>query len=250
MIGDAAMTVRRDLVYMAYGGFAVVVFAVSALYGIGFVGNLVVPKTIDSGPAGSWALALTIDVPLMVAFGLQHSGMARASFKTWWGRRFPAAIERSTYVLIASLLLLALYGLWRPIPSLLWDVREPTLRTIIVALFWIGWIVTGAAAAATSHLEMVGLQQILDAIRGRSARNLTLTISGLYRMVRHPIYVGTLVAIWATPAMSVGHLIFALVATIYILLGAMLEERDLVRIFGEKYRSYQRRVRMLIPIPK
>lgn len=244
------MKVGRELVYMAYGGFAVVAFAVSALYGVGFVGNVIVPKTVDSGPAGSWMLALAVDVPLMVAFGVQHSVMARPSYKAWWGRHFPPAIERSTYVLVASLLLLLMYGSWRPLPYPVWDVREPTLRAILIALFWLGWIVTAIAAAATRQLEMVGLQQIVDALRGRSASELTLTTSGLYRMVRHPIYIGTIVAMWATPEMSVGHLMFALVATIYTLLGTVLEERDLVRIFGEKYRSYQRRVRMLIPLPK
>ena len=205
------MKTGRDGVYMAYGGIAVVVFAVAALYGVGFVGNVFVPKTVDSGPAGPWPLALLVDVPLMLAFGVQHSGMARASFKAWFGRSFPASLERSTYILVASLLLLLMYGLWRPLPSLIWDVQEPFLRTSLVVLFWLGWIVTAIAAAATSQLEMLGLQQIFDALRGRSATDLTLTTSGLYRMVRHPIYVGTVVAMWATPKMSVGHFLFALV---------------------------------------
>ena len=125
------MKVGRELVYMAYGGFAVVAFAVAALYGVGFVGNVFVPTTVDSGPAGSWIVALAVDVPLMLAFGVQHSVMARPSYKAWWGRHFPAAIERSTYVLVASLLLLLMYGLWRPLPYPVWDVREPTWRAIL-----------------------------------------------------------------------------------------------------------------------
>jgi protein-S-isoprenylcysteine O-methyltransferase Ste14 len=244
------MNVSRGFVYLVYCGATMALLVVAALYGVAFVGNVLVPKTIDSGAAGPWPLAMLVDVLLFLVFALQHSVMARPSFKRRWTRIVPAPIERSTYVLITSLLLLALCWLWRPIPIDVWSVQTPALRSAITTLFWAGWIVTGLAAAATNQAEMIGLRQVLDANRGKPAGDLTLTTSGLYRIVRHPIYVGAIVAFWATPDMTVGHLVFSVLATVYTVLGAMLEERDLVRIFGDAYRDYQERVRMLLPIPK
>ncbi len=194
--------------------------------------------------------AVAINGLLILAFAIQHSGMARASFKRWWTRFTPAPIERCTYILTASLLLLLLYWLWRPMPAMVWSVGSPALRSAITVLFWAGWAVTGLAAVATSQLEMIGVRQVLNALGGRPAGDLTLTTSGLYRIVRHPIYVGFIVGVWSAPDMTVGHLMFSVTATAYTVLGAILEERDLVRIFGDKYRDYQRRVRMLLPLPK
>ena len=244
------MVTPRGLFYILFGAATTALFAGAALYGVAFIGNIWAPKTIDSGVVGPWPRAMLVDSLLILAFAVQHSGMARASFKRWWTRIVPAPIERGVYILFASLLLLMLYWLWSPIPARVWSVEQPLPRAAIVALFWAGWIVTALAAAATSQLEMIGLKQILDDIRGRAASRLTLTTTGLYRFVRHPIYVGTLLAMWATPDMTVGHLLFAAAATIYTVLGTVLEERDLVRIFGDGYRDYQRRVRMLLPVPK
>jgi protein-S-isoprenylcysteine O-methyltransferase Ste14 len=244
------MVGARGIAYLLYGAATNALFALVALYGIAFIGDVLAPKTVDLGPAVPWPRAVLVDSLLILAFAVQHSGMARVSFKRWLTRIAPAAIERSTYILCASLLLVLLYWLWSPIPVTVWTVRQPLARVGITALFWAGWIVTLLAAAATNQLEMTGLRQILDAVRGRSGGDLTLTTSGLYRFVRHPIYVGTIVAFWATPDMTFGHLLFAVGATAYTLLGTVLEERDLVRIFGDGYRDYQRRIPMLFPFPK
>lgn len=249
MGGGSTMAPGR-IVYLPYGIATTVLFVLVSLYGVGFIGNVVVPKTVDSGPAGEWPTAALVDSLLILAFVVQHSGMARESFKRWWTTVLPAPIERGTYILCASLLLILLFWLWRPIPVTIWSVQQPLLRSGITALFWAGWIVTLLAVAVTSQLEMAGLRPILDAIGGRPGGHLTLTTSGLYRIVRHPIYVGTIVAFWATPDMTAGHLLFAAMATVYTVLGIQLEERDLVRIFGDEYRKYQRRVRMLLPFPK
>ena len=244
------MVTARATAYLVYGAAANALFAFAALYGIAFIGNVAAPKTVDSGFVVPWPRAVIVDTLLILAFAVQHSGMARVSFKRWWTRIVPAPIERSTYILCASLLLLLLYWLWLPIPAPVWTVREPLPRAGLVGLFWGGWIVTLLAALATNQLEMTGLRQILDAVHDRPQGALTLTTSGLYRIVRHPIYAGTRVACWATPDMTVGHLLFATGATAYTLLGTVLEERDLVRIFGDGYRDYQRRIRMLLPFPK
>jgi len=244
------MVTARGTAYLSFGAAANALFALVALYGIAFIGNVAVPKTVDSGFVVPWPQAVLVDTLLILAFAIQHSGMARVSFKRWSMRIVPAPIERATYILCASLLLVLLYFLWFPIPATVWIVRQPLLRAGITALFWAGWIVTLLAAAATNQLEMTGLRQILDAVQDRPRRDLTLTPSGLYRIVRHPIYVGTIVAFWATPDMTFGHFLFATGATAYTLLGSVLEERDLVRIFGDAYRDYQRRIRMLLPFPK
>jgi protein-S-isoprenylcysteine O-methyltransferase Ste14 len=244
------MMTARGSAYLLYGAAANALFAVAALYGIAFVGNVAGPKTIDSGLLVPWPEAALVDIVLILAFAVQHSGMARVSFKRWLARIMPEPIERSTYILCASMLLILLYWFWLPIPAIVWTVQQPALRAGITALFWAGWIVTLLAAAATNQLEMTGLRQIFDAVWSRPKRELTLTTTGLYRIVRHPIYVGTIVAFWATPDMTVGRLLFAVGATGYTLLGTILEERDLVRIFGDGYRDYQRRIRMLLPFPK
>ena len=244
------MVTARGTAYLFYGVAANALFALVALYGIAFIGNVAVPKTVDLGLVVPWPRAVLVDTLLILAFAIQHSGMARVSFKRWSMRIVPPPIERSTYILCASLLLVLLYLLWCPIPTRVWTVRQPLLGAGITALFWAGWMVTLLAAAATNQLEMTGLRQILDAVQDRPGRDLTLTTSGLYRIVRHPIYVGTIVAFWATPDMTFGHLLFAAGATAYTLLGTVWEERDLVRIFGDGYRDYQRRIRMLLPFPK
>ncbi len=234
---------------LLFGSAAALIAAAAALYGIAFMANLV-PVSIDIGPAEPWPKALLVDCILLGLFGIQHSVMARQSFKRWWTRLIPEAIERSTYVLVASLLLLLLCLEWRPITAPVWQIDQPVVRLVLLSLFWAGWLLVLVAGLLANSLELIGLQQVLDAANGRLKTTLTLTTSGLYRLVRHPIYVGALVAFWATPDMTAGHLLFSTVATAYTIFGTFLEERDLVQLFGDQYRQYQRRVRMLLPFPK
>ncbi len=234
---------------LLFGSVAALIAAAAALYGIAFMANLV-PISIDIGPAQPWPKALVVDCILLGLFGIQHSVMARRSFKRWWTRLVPEAIERSTYVLAASLLLLLLCLAWRPITAPVWHIDQPVIRLSLLALFWAGWLLVLVAGLLANHLELIGLQQVLDAAGGRLKTTLTLTTSGLYSLVRHPIYVGALVAFWATPDMTVGHFLFSAAASAYTIFGTLLEERDLVHLFGDQYRQYQRRVRMLLPFPK
>jgi methanethiol S-methyltransferase len=234
---------------LLFGFVAALIAAAAALYGIAFMANLT-PISIDIGPAEPWPKALVVNCILLGLFGIQHSVMARRSFKRWWTRLIPQAIERSTYVLVASLLLMLLFLEWRPMTDPVWQVDQPLLRFLLLALFWAGWLMVLVAGLVANHLELIGLRQVLDAVSGRPETKLTLTTSGLYRLVRHPIYVGALVAFWATPDMTAGHLLFSAAATAYTIFGTFLEERDLVHLFGDQYRQYQRRVRMLLPFPK
>ncbi len=234
---------------LLYGITASAVAAATALYGIGFVANLL-PKSIDSGVPGPWPVALIVDVALLGLFAVQHSVMARPGFKRWWTRFIPNTIERSTYVLVACLSLAILFWLWQPILYPIWTIEQPAARLIILVVFWLGWLMVLIAGLRSNYLQLIGMRQVLDAAGGRPASPPTLTTSGLYRLVRHPIYVGTLVAFWATPHMTAGHLLFAAVGTAYTVFGTFLEERDLVGTFGDRYRRYQREVRMLLPFPK
>jgi protein-S-isoprenylcysteine O-methyltransferase Ste14 len=234
---------------LLFGFVAALVAAAAALYGIAFMADLA-PISIDTGVAAPWPEALVVDCVLLGLFGIQHSVMARQSFKRWWTRLVPAAIERSTYVLFASLLLALLFLEWKPITYTVWNVDQPAVRLLLQALFWAGWLMVLVAGMLANHLELIGLRQVLDAASGRKEGPLTLTTSGVYRLVRHPIYVGAIVAFWATPDMTAGHLLFSTAATAYTIFGTFLEERDLVDLFGDRYRQYQRRVRMLLPFPK
>ncbi len=234
---------------LLFGFAAALIAAAAALYGIAFMANLA-PISIDIGAAEPWPKALAMDCVLLGLFGIQHSVMARQSFKRWLTRLVPAEIERSTYVLFASLLLALLFLEWKPITHPVWSVDQPAVRLLLMALFWVGWLMVLVAGMLANHLELIGLRQVLDAANDRQQGPLTLTTSGLYRLVRHPIYVGAIVAFWATPDMTAGHLLFSTAATAYTIFGTFLEERDLVELFGDRYRQYQRRVRMLLPFPK
>jgi len=234
---------------LLFGFVAALIAAAAALYGIAFMANLA-PISIDIGAEEPWPKALVMDCVLLGLFGIQHSVMARQSFKLWWTRFVPTAIERSTYVLFASLLLALLFLGWKPITHPVWRVDQPAVRLLLLTLFWAGWLLVLVAGMLANHLELIGLRQVLDAASGRRQGPLTLTTSGLYRLVRHPIYVGAIVAFWATPDMTAGHLLFSTAATAYTIFGTLLEERDLVDLFGDRYRQYQRRVRMLLPFPK
>ena len=232
----------------AYGIVSYVVFLISLLYAIGFVGNLVVPKTIDSGLAGPASEALLVDVLLLLLFAIPHSVMARAGFKRWWTRVVPESLERSTYVLVSSLLLLLLYWGWRPILGVVWQTENAIAVAILWALFWLGWALVLYSSFAIDHFDLFGLRQVWLRFRGIEYAPVPFEQPWLYTIVRHPLMLGFLLAFWAAPTLTQGHLLFNLATTGYILVGIVLEERDLVKAHGQSYVIYTREVRMLLPI--
>lgn len=237
------------LVAVLYGIAAYGVALLALLYLVGFTGNLIVPKSIDSGGTEPLLQSVVIDVLLIALFAIQHSVMARQGFKRWWTRMVPPSVERSTYLLATSLVLLVLYWQWQPIPAPIWTVQDPILAGVIDAVFWLGWVVLVASTFMLNHFEMFGLSQVFGRLFGKQPSDATFRTPLLYRWVRHPIYLGVLLAVWATPAMTVGHLLLALVVTGYILIGIQLEERDLIQQFGDQYHRYRQHAAMLIPLP-
>lgn len=232
---------------LLYGIACYVVFLATFLYAIAFVAGVGVPKHIDNGVPTPFAMALAIDVLLLGVFAVQHSGMARPGFKRWWTRIVPVPVERSTYVLLSSLALILLFWQWRPLPQLLWHV-DGAARWVLYALSATGWLLVLAGTFVINHFDLFGLRQVWFFARGVTAREDPFVTRAFYRIVRHPLMLGFLVAFWATPAMSVGHLLFALATTGYILIAVkFLEERDLVALYGDTYREYQRQVPMLLP---
>jgi protein-S-isoprenylcysteine O-methyltransferase Ste14 len=237
------------LVAVIYGVVAYGFTLVALLYLIGFVGNLIVPKSIDSGTAGPVLQSVIVDTLLIGLFAVQHSVMARQGFKRWWTRIVPSSVERSTYVLAASFALLILYWQWRPIPALVWSVNSPAGAALLEGIFWLGWVVLVASTFLLSHFELFGLSQVFARLLGKQPSEARFRTPLLYRRVRHPIYLGVLLAVWATPAMTAGHLLFAVVITGYILVGIQLEEHDLTQQFGDQYRHYRQHAAMLVPLP-
>jgi protein-S-isoprenylcysteine O-methyltransferase Ste14 len=231
-----------------YGLITYAIFLFTFLYAVGFVGNVFVPKSIDSGTAGPLAEALAVDTLLLVLFAVQHSVMARPGFKRWWTRFVPASVERSTYVLFASLALLFLYWQWRPIPEPIWTVHDPIAIAILHAIFWFSWTMLLVSTFLISHFELFGLAQVVARLHNREPPAPVFKSPFLYRRVRHPIYLSFLLAFWATPAMTAGHLLFSVATTAYILIAIQLEERDLIAQFGDQYRRYRKEVAMLIPL--
>lgn len=231
-----------------YGVVVYLIFLATFLYAIGFVGNLVVPKSIDSGTAGGISSTILINVILLGLFAVQHTVMARPAFKRWWTRFVPEPIERSTFVLLASVLLALMMWLWRPLPDVIWSVEGP-LRFPLWILFFAGWGIVLLSTYLIDHFDLFGLRQVWIYSRGDLYSPPRFVERSLYRFVRHPLMLGFVIAFWATPRMTEGHLLFAAVTTIYILIAIQIEERDLVRAHGEAYVDYRRRVSMIIPRP-
>ncbi|MBI5321370.1 methanethiol S-methyltransferase [Bradyrhizobium sp.] len=230
-----------------YGMASYLVFFVTILYAIGFVMGLVVPKTIDTGTNTSTIEAVAINLLLMSLFAVQHSVMARKGFKAWWTQYVPKPIERSTYVLASSACLLLLFWQWRPIPAVVWLVDDPDLAVAVAVLSLVGWGLVFISTFLINHFELFGLSQVVNHLVDKQAAPPRFRTPLLYKFVRHPLYLGFIIAVWAAPVMTVGHLLFSAVITAYILVGIWLEERDLVEMFGDQYREYKQRVSMLIP---
>jgi methanethiol S-methyltransferase len=230
-----------------YGLVSYLVFFGTFLYAIGFVEGLVVPKTIDTGTVVPFAEALIVNLLLMSLFAVQHSLMARKQFKDWWTQYVPKSVERSTYVLFASLALVLLFWQWRPMPAVVWQIADPTIAMSIMALSFVGWLLVLTSTFLINHFELFGLHQVANNLVGRDMPAVRFKMPVLYKVVRHPIYLGFIIAFWAAPTMTVGHLLFAAVTTAYIFVGIFLEERDLIELFGDEYRRYRERVSMLIP---
>lgn len=238
----------RGLTSAVYSVFAYIIFLGSFLYAIGFVQNLIVPKSIDGDPSAPLVPSLLINLTLLAVFAVQHSLMARPAFKRVWTRFVPAQSERSTYVLFASLALLLLYWQWRPLPQTVWAVGDPILSAAILGVGWFGWGMVLLSTFLISHFHLFGLSQGFARVLGRTDNDDgTFRTPLLYRWLRHPIYAGFIIAFWATPQMSLGHLVFAIATTGYVFIGIWFEERDLVAQFGDRYRAYRHSVGMLIP---
>lgn len=234
---------------LLFGVFAYLVSLVSLLYAVGFVGNVIVPRSIDvpagSASAASWA----VDLALLGAFAIQHSGMARPGFKRWWTRSVPEPIERSTYVLVSSVLLLLVFWLWRPLHGEVWRVQDPLGRVALDVLCGLGWLTVVASSLMIDHFDLFGLRQTWFCFMVRDYEPPPFRTPLVYRYVRHPIMLGFVIAFWSSPTMTAGHLLFAATTTAYVLIAIALEERDLVAFYGDVYRAYQRRTGRLLPRP-
>ena len=230
-----------------YGVISYLVFFAVFLYGIGFIGGFLTPTSLDGVPTSTLGHALTVDLALLAAFAVQHSGMARPAFKTWWKRFVPEAAERSTYVLFSSLALVALYIFWEPIGGVIWSAAPGIVRNSIIGLYLFGWLLLLYTTFLIDHFDLFGLKQVWRRLFNKNYRAPVFRTPSLYKLVRHPLYIGWLTIFWAAPTMTVAHLIFALATTAYILIAIRFEEQDLVSAFGTTYVDYRARTPMLIP---
>jgi methanethiol S-methyltransferase len=238
------------IVAFLYGIVAYLIFFVTFLYAIGFVENLMVPKTIDGAAAASatpLVRAVIVNLVLMSIFAVQHSVMARPQFKRWWTKFVPPSVERTTYVLLASLALALLIWQWQPMPVIVWQIADPRLAAAMTGLSFLGWLIVLTSTFLINHFELFGLYQVTNNLAGRPMPDARFRTPLFYRFVRHPIYFGFIIAFWAAPIMTQGHLLFAAVTTTYIFVGIWLEERDLLAVFGDQYQQYRQRVSMLLP---
>ncbi len=254
--GPAAVALRtsdrprergKRIAVFVYGCATYAMFLGVFLYAVGFIGNVGVPKSIDSARTGSVAEALVVNILLLTVFAVQHSVMARPAFKRWWTRIVPAPAERSTYVLFTNLALMLLFWQWRPLGGVVWNIESPSGRAIMWGLYAFGWGLVLVTTFLINHFDLFGLRQVWLYLRGKPYTHLRFVTPGPYRLVRHPLYVGWFFAFWATPTMTAAHLVFALMTTAYMLVAIQFEERDLINYHGRAYREYRRRVPMLIP---
>ena len=240
----------KKILVLLYGVISYLLFFGTFLYAFGFVGNLLVPKSIDGAPQVPLAQAILINALLLSVFALQHSIMARPAFKTWWTKIIPEPAERSTYVLLSSLCLILLVWQWQPMGGFIWRVEEPVAKTILTVLFITGWLIVLWSTFMINHFDLFGLRQTWFYFLGKKYEPLRFRIPFFYKYVRHPLYLGWLIAFWATPVMSAAHLLFAAITTGYILTAIKFEEKDLITHFGEKYSNYKRLVPKIIPFTK
>jgi methanethiol S-methyltransferase len=241
----------KKSIILLYGILAYCVFLIAFLYAIGFLGNIIVPKSIDSGTETTLFSSIFINVILLSVFALQHSIMARPAFKKWFTTIISPAMERSTYILLSSLALLLIYWQWQPIITTVWETESKVAINILTGIFFLGWLIVLLSTFMINHFELFGLRQVFDNLKNKQTPNPKFQTNYLYKIVRHPIMLGFIIAFWATPTMTVGHLLFTIVTTIYILIAVKyLEEKDLCKFIGEKYEKYQKEVPMIIPFTK
>ena len=238
------------IIIFIYGIVSYALGVASLLYLICFISNIVVPKTIDSAPEGGVGQAVLVDLILIGLFAFQHSVMARPGFKERWTRIVPKPAERSTYVLITGLVLALLCWQWQPIPGVVWNVENAVGKGLLQALFWLGWAILFASTFMINHFDLFGLRQVYLRLKSQPYRPVPFVEAALYRFVRHPIMLGVLIGYWATPSMSVGHLLFAAVSTGYVFIGIFLEEHDTRQALGETYERYRRKTSMILPLPR
>ena len=241
----------KKIIAFLYGVSAYLVFLVAFLYAIGFVGNIFVSKSISSGTEGAFVESILINICVLSVFAIQHSLMARPAFKKWFTQIISPAIERSTYVLLSSLALLLVYWQWRPLTTVVWSAENETMAMTITGVYFFGWLVVFLSTFMINHFELFGLKQIVENFKNKHPQSPTFQTNFFYKIVRHPIMLGFIIAFWATPLMTVGHLLFSLITTIYIIVVVKyLEEKDLLTSIGKDYEAYQKKVPMLVPFTK
>lgn len=238
---------KKSIAFL-YGVIAYLIFLVAFIYAIGFIGNYIVPKSIDSGTDSSFLQAFVVDAILLGIFAIQHSVMARSAFKKWWTGIITPAIERSTYVLLSSLALFLIYWQWQPMTSIVWKADNQMVSSILTGVYFFGWLVAFLSTFMINHFELFGLKQIFENLRNKQLQPTTFKMNFFYKIVRHPIMLGFIIAFWATPLMTLGHLIFSIATTLYIFIAVkFLEEKDLRKFHGKEYEEYQKKVPMFFP---